>query len=184
MSNSIAKPWLRTTALELVGDNKPRNSKSLTALRSRTVQVVRVNEEMTFLVVNDKENTVPVMLTKACVERLGGLQKLGDLRNSVVTLTSYFFSSTIQSGGGRDTNRLLQLGVSLPLALQCDMLEVDGAEGCDIMGEPCDLNKDARVQPIISRLQFITMTQRLATRQFPDHNVLPNSGPWRPPFGD
>jgi hypothetical protein len=180
MSKSLSKPWLRTTALELVGEGKPSKGKNYTRLPSKTVQVIKVNEEMSFLVVNDSENTIPVMLTQKCVQKLrasGEVDELGDLRYTVVTLEKYFYSSTIQSGGPRDTGRLMKLGVSLPLALQCDEITMQGGDGCDIMGEPVDVNKDERVRSVISRLQFITMTQRLATKQFPDYKVLPNYGP-------
>ena len=180
----MSAPWLRTTTLELLSDkvvvvanNKNNRNKSFANHRTRVVQVISTNADLELIGINDKFNHVTVMLTRECLEDLAekGIQ-LSELKNTLVKLETYHFSTTIQCGGHRDERKFVQNHVSLPLALQCSKLSLLGADDCEILGEPVDINRDALVRECFSKLQFITMTQRLAAKQFPEQGVLPNSG--------
>ena len=175
MSKSLPQPWLRTTALELLSIN----GKSFPNHRPRAVQVIRTNEQLEFIVINDKENCLTVFLTAECLKDLReqqGIVRLTDLKNSVIKLENFHFSSTVQSGGNRDVSKFDDHNVSYPFALQCNKLVVMGGDDCDIMGNPVDLNKDKNIRKELNTMHLSTMTQRLATKQFPQQNTLPNSG--------
>ena len=104
-----------------------------------------------------------------------GIQ-LSELKNTFVKLETFHFSTRTQSGGHRDDKKFSANHVSLPLALQCSKLSLLGGDDCEILGEPVDLNYDPMVRESFSKFQFIGLTQRLAAKQFPEQNVLPNSG--------
>ena len=175
MSKSLPIPWLRNTALELLSIN----GKSFPNHRPRAVQVIRTNEQLEFIVINDKENYVTVFLTAECLKDLReqqGIVRLTDLKNSVIKLEKFHFSSTLQSGGNRDVSKFDDHHVSHPFALQCSKLVVMGGDDCDVMGNPVDLNKDKNIRKELNTMNLSTMTQRLATKQFPQQKTLPNSG--------
>lgn len=178
MSKSLPAPWLRSTILELLSDNnRNRSNKSFVNYRARVVQVISTNVELEFIRINDKVNHVTVMLTRGCLDDLTekGIQ-LSELKNTFIKLETFHFSTPIQSGGHRDEKKLVANHVSLPLALQCSKLSLLGGDDCEILGEPVDLNHDPMVRESISKLQYIEMVQRLAAKQFPEQNVLPNYG--------
>ena len=175
MSRSLPQPWLRTTAVELLS----ANGKSFPNHRPRAVQVIRTNEQLEFIVINDKEHFVTVFLTAECLRDLReqqGIVRLTDLKNSVIKLENFHFSSTVQSGGNRDVSKFDDHHVSCPFALQCSKLVVMGGDDCDVMGNPVDLNKDKSIRTILNTMNLSTMTQRLAIKQFPQQRTLPNAG--------
>jgi hypothetical protein len=123
MSGSITKAWLRSTMIHLISKT-PDSSKSdgnfdqITCVR--TVQVIRSNEQEGMLVINDKENSVLVMLTQNCMNDMAENEiSFSDLKNCLIKLEVYHFSTFKQSRGLRDFKSQT---VTLPIVLQCDKL--------------------------------------------------------------
>jgi hypothetical protein len=126
--------------------------------------------------VNDKENYISVMLTEECIENLKEENvELSSLKHCIVKLEKYHISTAIQAAGDRDVSKFSHVGVSLPLTIQCSKLTFLGASDCDVIGDPVDLNKDARVRAVLSQIQFWTLAERLASGQFPNETFLPDS---------
>lgn len=178
MSRTMSAPWLRSTLLDLLAEPKDKPKKKKACKRnSRSVQVIRVLEHLKLLVVNDKENSVTVMPTKDCLDDLETKQiSLKDLNYSIIQLHKYHFSTAIHSCGFRDENLFQSNKITLPIALQCSKLTMLGANDRDVIGTPRDLNKDPEVRDVLSRMQFIDMSKRLGSEQFPEQSMLPDAG--------
>jgi hypothetical protein len=172
MSRLLPAPWLQGLALGLVESKRGGIAKKI---RPRTVQVIKSNDsDNGILTINDKEHYVSVMLTPECLEAVKLAQgDLSSLNHSLVKLEQYHLSTVVWSANGRDFSRT---GVSLPFAIQCNELTYLGANDCDVIGEPKDLNKDPRVREAIDKIDFATLTQRLAEGQFPRERMLPDAG--------
>lgn len=173
MSGNMNNPWLRSTMLQLISESPNLQFKSNFP---RTVQVIRSNEQMEqmgMLVINDSENFVTVMLTKGCRDDMAEKNIMfSDMKNSIIKLEVYHFSTFKQSRGLRD---FTTQAVSLPITLQCDKLTILGGHDLETLGSPCDLNKDPQSKQCFNSLTFDVMTERLGRRQFSDRNALPNS---------
>jgi hypothetical protein len=178
MSRSMPAPWLRPTLLDLITESKGRSKKKKhTTHGPRVVQVIRVIEPLDIIVVNDKENYVTVMLTKDCLDDMASEHlSLKDLNRSIIKMEQYHYSTVTHSCGLRDEKMFPQHMITYPIVLQCSKLASLGANDCEVIGEPRDLNKDPEIMAALGKMQFITMAKRLGTRQFPGQGVLPDAG--------
>eukprot|EP00596_Hydrurales_sp_CCMP1899_P000525 CAMPEP_0119034998 /NCGR_PEP_ID=MMETSP1177-20130426/1985_1 /TAXON_ID=2985 /ORGANISM="Ochromonas sp, Strain CCMP1899" /LENGTH=529 /DNA_ID=CAMNT_0006992851 /DNA_START=239 /DNA_END=1824 /DNA_ORIENTATION=+ len=140
---------------------------------ARTVQVIRSIEKMGMLIINDKENSVIVMLTQNCMNDMAENEiAFSDLKNCLIKLEVYHFSTLMQNRGLRDFSTQ---AVSMPIVIQCDKLTFLGGHDMQIIGEPCDLNKDPQSVLCFKQLNYNLLTERLGSRQFPEKNALPNA---------
>jgi hypothetical protein len=159
---------MRVCVLHLLGGERHRK-------RPRTVQVFDIDESSGTLLINDKDHFVSVMLTPECISSL----KLEHgtlliLKHTIVRIDDFHMSTTTSSANGRDTSM-----VSVPLTIQCGSVTHLGASGLDVIGDPIDLNKDQHVREALDKIDFMTLTARLAKGQFPDEYTLPDGGECR-----
>jgi hypothetical protein len=146
MAKNMPAPWISQTFLNLMKENVSDTSKSGAPLRRpKVVQVLKVYEKMGILIVNDKKNSVAVMLSKRCLSDYKDMynsQPLSTLAKSMVKLENWHFSTIIQSAGPDRELRAIatQSGITLPIAISCSRITSLGAFDCVTIGEPVDLN--------------------------------------------
>jgi hypothetical protein len=168
MSGSINKAWLRSTMIHIISTEGTFNHVNSV----RTVQVIRSIEQMRMLIINDKENSVVVMLTQNCMNDMTENEiAFSDLKNCLIKLEVYHFSTLMQNIGLRDFSTQ---AVSMPIVIQCDKLTFLGGHDMQTIGEPRDLNKDPQSVLCFKQLNYNLMSERLGSRQFPEQNALPN----------
>lgn len=176
MSKTMSQPWLKLGLLDYLAEGtlgRRNNARQ----KSKTVQVIQSNEEFKFLTINDKNNYFTVFLTSNCIDDMTEKEiTFARLKHTLIKLNTYHFSTIVANIGSRDEKKFRSLGISYPLALQCDNLMYLGGDDSDTIGEPRDLNKDDDVAIVYTNLGYVIMAQRLAVKQFPTRGALPNYG--------
>lgn len=140
----------------------------------KIAQVYKVYEPLSCIVVSDKINFIHVFLTDALVKKLGSQFNTQTFKFSSVRLKSYHLTTAIHASADRDYD-LVKKNISLPLAIQCDDLELMSGPDSHILGNPCDINKDERAGQLVPANGFHALCTTLAQAQFA-LNQLPNYG--------
>ena len=173
MSKTMSQPWLKLVLLDHLAEGR----RNYVRPKSKTVQVIQSNEEFKFLTINDKKNYFTVFLTSDCIDNMVANEiTFAGLKHTLIKLNTYHFSTIVANIGSRDERKFHSLGISYPLALQCDNLMYLGGDDSDTIGEPRDLNKDNDVACVYTKLGYVIMAQRLGMKQFPSRQILPNYG--------
>ena len=159
MSNSV-HPWIRTFVGNLLNVSVPANllpnrgdgsSASSEKNPSKTVrrlprlgQVMKYIDEVKALILSDTECTIPVFLTKECVELAveNGI-KWSDLRTSIISLDDYFLTTALHASKNISLEQLQKYGnyLSFPLSIVCNEFTLM-VHDLQIMKDPKDINKD------------------------------------------
>lgn len=178
MSSSLSSPWIKTTVTKLLSE-KPKGSIRGHLPNKKTVQVTRIYSELNVIEISDKISHISVVLTGATVKHLqsqDAFSSLDSLRNSIVKIQNWHISPVAQCIDAKNVRKAVQMGITMPFAIQCDKIELLGAEDCIIFGNPTDINKDHDVLLSLSKFNYATMMQQLVTAQFPGEFSLPNAG--------
>lgn len=142
----------------------------------RTCQVLRVHDDMKCLVISDGHNSIAVFLTHDCYRdvqlQTGQGEKISCLEHCLVKITKYHFSSIVQCASNRDLNKIIQLRLSLPFAIQCSKLTHLGLAEVSTIGDPKDVNKE--MLPRCPSHGIIM--KNILSKQFPNEHFLPNPG--------
>lgn len=177
MINKLVVEWMQPKLSTLLGDSID-DSKSFSKLRPNYVQVLSANDTDRFLIVSDGCNSMTVMLTTACIAKLATDENysVSDLRQSVVRLEKYHFSTCIKNAATRDEEKFAGQKITFPVVIQCSHIKYIGCFGIDILGSPTDLNSDPEVAKHLNSLNYSALEDRLGGRQFPKKGFLPNEG--------
>lgn len=150
MSSSLSSPWIYSNIHKILtshGNEKYKNE-------AKIVQVIKTCDELNYLVINDKDNFVNMYLTSECIHDLStseyfinitGEFKLSLLKDSLIKLEKYHYSTYINCCGNRDLTKIK----STPIAILCHKIGFINALDCSPIGEPVDLNKDPRFLKIL-----------------------------------
>eukprot|EP01041_Mallomonas_annulata_P004255 gene4255-8471_t len=176
MSNSMSAPWIRPTVSGLLSGLADEHVSTIIH-RPRIVQVLRASDEYGFIIISDKENYITVMLTKSCADEFKSSthgRQLSSLRNSTVKVDNWHLSTVFQCGATRSISGLKNLGVTLPLAINCKRLIPLGAGDCCVAGRPQDIHEDKIVTELLEQQNYKTIVNKLVRFQFSTENMLPN----------
>ena len=144
------------------------------------VQVIDVNTELKVLTINDSVHSVPVFLTKRCLEALHEENmQLDDLNHSFIKIDDWCFSTVIHCGGSGNIGMFPRLNIKSPVVIQCNkVVPMGGGDGVTI-GKPININLNDKLAKLYQGdLPFKEITERLGRRQFPDMppwNRLPDA---------
>jgi hypothetical protein len=183
MSSSLSSPWIYSNIhkiLSSLGNEKCKNP-------SKIVQVINTCDELNSIVINDKENLIHIYLTSDCIHDLSksenfinntGEFKLSLLKDSLIKLEKYHYSTYIQCCGNRDLTKIK----STPLAILCHKIGFINSVDCSTIGEPMDINFDPRFTIILItnhyeinfRQNYKELVNLLAKKQFPKEKFLPD----------
>jgi len=178
MSSSLSSTWIKSSVLNLLSD-EPKNNFRTQVLTRKTVQVTRIFSELNVIEISDKSFHIALALNSATMKHLedqDAFSSLDGLRNSVVKIQNWHISTVAQCIDAKNIKKAVQLGITMPFALQCDKMELLGAEDCIIFGEPTDINQNSEIRRSLSKFNYASMMQRFVTVQFPDEYSLPNAG--------
>lgn len=172
----MGPPWLKPILQELLADGTLGRRRT-TNHKHRSVQAIKSNEDFRYLIINDTDHYATLFLTPNCIEDMAQKEvTIMDLKNTVIKLEKYHFTTIIASVGSRDESKYQSLGISFPVAIQCDKLSLLGGDDVEVMGAPHDLNRDDDIKNIISKMEHCFMSRRLGMKQFPQMGLLPNAG--------
>ena len=178
MSNSLSPPWIKPTVQKLLDGPVSGNFRQK-FLGKRTVQVINVYSELNIIVVSDKEIYIAVALTSAALQHLqnqDAFSTLAKLRFSIVKIQDWHVTTVAQCVDARQVQNVVQAGVLMPMALQCDSVEFLGGDDCVTFGSPVDINKIQDVRQRLMELNYAVLLRQLAAAQFPNEDSLPNAG--------
>ena len=177
MVSKLVVEWMQPKLSTLLGDSID-DRKSFNKLRPNYVQVLSANDVDRFLIASDGCNTMTVMLTSECIAQLASTDnyRVSDLRQCVVRLEKYHFSTCIKNCATRDEEKFADQKITFPVVIQCSQIKYIGAFGIDILGSPTDLNSDPEVAKSLNSLNYSALEERLGGRQFPRKGFLPNEG--------
>ena len=117
--------------------------------RPKVVQVIQVFNDMGILIVNDKKNSVAVMLSESCVSDFMEMymKPISTLVNCLIKLEKWHFSTVIQcQRHDRDIKAMsVNCGIMLPIAISCSRITTLGAFDCVTIGDPVNINKVCRI---------------------------------------
>lgn len=181
MSNSMGEPWIRG----LVENILSPNAKNSINHKSRIVQVIKTNERLEYITVNDKDVFINVMFTKDCIEGLLTDYELSisDLKDSLITLSNYHISTNSQCIGSRNQDECRSSKNSMysfsdsTIVILCEKIVSLGGHNMHTLGKPVNVNTILTVAPYLKKPNTLhDIHKRLAARQFPAYNELPNAG--------
>jgi hypothetical protein len=178
MSTSLSAPWIKPTVLKLLSDD-PKGNFRTQFLTRKAVQVTRIYSELNVLEISDKNSHIGVVLTSATMKHLqsqDAFTSLDGLRNSVVKIQGWHVSTVAQCIDAKNVKKAVQMGITMPFAIQCDKIDLLGADDCVVFGSPTDINKDVDVRHVLSSLTYAALLQQFVAVQFPGEISLPNSG--------
>ena len=169
-------PWMKPKLAALLGDSKD-GRKQFHKFPPRNLQVILANDVDRFLIASDSENHVVVMLNTECIAQLVSQDcSISHLRQSLIRLEKYHFSTAIVNAGSRDEEKFASQGITFPVVIQCSQIKYIGGYGVDIINAPTDLNGDPDVANHLIGLNYSSLAERLGTRQFPTKGFLPDEG--------
>jgi hypothetical protein len=182
MAKSTSTPWIKDHVLKLLAHphetNNRRNGKGF-AFSNKTVQVMSCSAPTQSILVSDKENYISVFLTKKVFAQLAEEQlSLPELKYCLITLKAYHFSTTVTAGAGQDFEAVTRQ-CSVPFAMICDKMSLLGGFDLAIMGDPRDINKEARVRAELESLTYLELAKCLSSKQFPKEAGLPDMGTYK-----
>lgn len=186
MSRSLPEPWIKERILEILrGPGHPVEDEFAATLAthfqcsnsSKIVQVVKVYSSLNAFAVNDKNHLITVMLTTAAAESFRSeYGELETLKNSLVKLKNYHFSTAIQCSSYWDVNYIISVGIPLPLVIQCDSIQFHGNCDLAIIRNPQEINRDSEVYAILSTYKYIQLHHKLSKQFYGQNNELPDIG--------
>ena len=180
MSNSLSPQWVKFSLLKLLDDSpKAKYRRQFTS--PKIVQVTRVYADIRMLEISDKQNRITLSLTDATMKHLqsqDAFNNLEGLRNSVIKIFDWHFTTITQSVDVKHIPKAFGAGVSLPFSIQCNKIEMLGAEDCVIFGQPSDINSDKQLREQLPPVYnaHALLVKHLCNIQFPGEDCLPNSG--------
>lgn len=179
MAKSMSKAWILDSFVELLKEKETRQKDKFN-LPAKVVQVIKTNYEHGYLVLSDTKHCITAFLTRDEKRRLemegrDSQEKLNELKNSLIRLEkdSYVFTTVIQCAGDRVYSKLL-VDVRLPVSLQCNRITYFSAHDTGVMGEPNDVNMDAKFLGIRQKLTYSKLLNVLTLRQYPNERCLPD----------
>lgn len=103
MTRAMPAPWVFNTISELLKDqdSAQEGSSGEPCCRPRVVQVVKVFEAESIMIINDKKHSIAVFLSKKCVNSFmkSSNQSIASLDNSMIKLEKWHFSTVTQCLG-------------------------------------------------------------------------------------
>ena len=177
MASAMANPWIKSTIVSLFRGSECDSTFNMYNRRAKVVQVTKVFENLRIIIVSDKENSIPVMLSKICMEEYctsNYHRSLSSLKCSLIKLENWHISTTTQSASNRDINSFSAHGITHPFSILCSKLMPIGADDCSILGTPTDVNKEKIIKEILFDLPYIEVAARLGKLQFPYEKNLPD----------
>lgn len=166
--------WIKKCILDVLAYSEPK----LLTRRAKTCQVCKFLPNHNCLQISDTKNSIFVLLTNDCISYL---EKSGEnvhrLKNSIIKLEKYHFSTLFVAGGNRNLNKIIS-SCSRPFVIQCSQLSLLGAHDSSTIGDPVDINADEEVKRLLAQqsLNHIVLGQRLKMMQFSHCTSLPDSG--------
>mgnify|MGYP003386417148 FL=1 len=183
MSGSLSPSWIKPVVLYMLDQKGEYNAKfEKQYLGSKTVQVIRIFKDMCAIEVSDKSSSIVVSVSESCMKYLrtqDSFKNLPALRNAVLQLKTWHISTITQCFSLKDLRRSMDHGMTLPMCIRCDKIELLGGDDCIIFGDPYDINQNKDIKTILSKqINYSTMVQKFVRMQFPNENSLPNGGKW------
>ena len=90
---------------------------------------------------------------------------LETLNHSFIKLESYHFSMAMIAGADRDVCHFSNNKISLPIALNCNLLTFIGSNDVSVIGNPVDLNLELHRENFFAKheLKFNVLVEKLGT---------------------
>lgn len=181
MSGSLSPPWIKPVVLYMVDLNGEYNAKfEKQYLGSKTVQVTKVFKDMNALEVSDRYSSVIVSVSDSCINYLktqDAFKTLPALRNAVIQIKDWHVSTVVQCINMKHIRKGIDGGMTFPIAIRCDKIELLGGDDCVIFGEPSAINQNKDVKCALAKVpSFQAMVRKFAYVQFPNEHSLPNCG--------
>mgnify|MGYP003387596417 CR=1 FL=1 len=155
MSGSLSPSWIKPVVLYMLDQKGEYNAKfEKQYLGSKTVQVIRIFKDMCAIEVSDKSSSIVVSVSESCMKYLrtqDSFKNLPALRNAVLQLKTWHISTITQCFSLKDLRRSMDHGMTLPMCIRCDKIELLGGDDCIIFGDPYDINQNKDIKTILSK---------------------------------
>ena len=162
-------------------DNEGFYQKSSNMRKSKIVQVIQGIDALNVLIVHDLENKVGVVLTDECADLFKRRNTLSSLKNKMIKLQKWHFSSLFHCAANRDLALLQKSGISRPIVIFASKAILAGGHGLnkirsDNDNTNCniDLNESITIKRRLESLGHIGLLNKLKLQlkesQLPDIN--------------
>jgi hypothetical protein len=174
MARNLSAPWIRKSLESLLGSNA--SPQTVPSSNNKICQVICTYERFRCIAISDGSHYIPLFLNERALERLKSSvdnMSIAQLKDCLIRVEGYFFTTIFQAAADRDITALSK-SFHGTLAVQCSGISYLGGNDITTFGAPLDVNKE--LKSFIKLPGHESIAQRLATRQFPNQNCLPDCG--------